>query len=174
MFHLFKFTRLQVLLISSILFASFTYAQEFKAFVFSMRGDVQFLLPGTEQWQPAQRGMSLPVGTRIVTKETGTAVIRLSDGSAIRVSANSNLTLNTLEKSKDGEKVRVQLDDGAIGTLIEKKNKDKVDFRIETPQGTAAARGTFYGVVVKDGKTFVKVEEGEVGLLKQALDGNKK
>ena len=35
---------------------------------------------------------------------------------------------------------------------------------MKTPQGSAAARGTFYGVTVKNGQTFYKVQEGKVGI----------
>jgi hypothetical protein len=41
---------------------------------------------------------------------------------------------------------------------------------VKTPQGVAAARGTFYGVTVKDGQTYVAVKHGKVGV----EDGSKK
>jgi hypothetical protein len=40
-----------------------------------------------------------------------------------------------------------------------------MDFKIKTPSGVAAARGTFYSVVVEKGKGFVQTESGEVQII---------
>ena len=49
-------------------------------------------------------------------------------------------------------------------------NAKFTDFKIQTPQGVAAARGTFYAVSVVHGKTFVSVDPGKVGLMARPLE----
>jgi len=80
-----------------------------------------------------------------------------------------------MEFEKQGEEVktrkaRVNLTSGTVSALLDKRNPKATDFRIETPQGSAAARGTFYGVSVTDGQTFVSVKEGKVGVAEKPKD----
>ena len=56
------------------------------------------------------------------------------------------------------------LSSGTISALLDHRDPEATDFKIETPQGSAAARGTFYGVSVVDDQTFVSVKEGKVGV----------
>ena len=87
----------------------------------------------------------------------------------MRVGPDTQMTINELDFEKAGEKVikrkaLLDLKTGTVSALIENNTPDATDFKIKTPQGIAAARGTFYGVTVVDGKSHVAVEEGKVGI----------
>jgi len=56
----------------------------------------------------------------------------------------------------------LQLTSGVVSALIDPGTPTITDFRIQTPQGAAAARVTFYAVLVYQGKTYVGVKEGRV------------
>jgi hypothetical protein len=56
----------------------------------------------------------------------------------------------------------VQLTSGVVSALIDPRTPTVTDFQIQTPEGVAAARGTFYAVLVYQGKTYVGVKEGKV------------
>ena len=58
--------------------------------------------------------------------------------------------------------VNLQLNSGVISALIKHDTPKVTNFKIQTPQGAAAARGTFYAVLVYNGKTYVGVKEGHV------------
>ena len=59
-------------------------------------------------------------------------------------------------------KARLQLTSGAVSVLVDPSTPKITDFQVQTPAGAAAARGTFYTVVVKDGKTYSSVAEGKI------------
>jgi hypothetical protein len=67
-----------------------------------------------------------------------------------------------LVESKEAPKVLLDLKNGTMGALVKPEVKGKMDFRIKTPSGVAAARGTFYSVAVENGKGYVQTKEGEV------------
>ena len=50
-----------------------------------------------------------------------------------------------------------------VSALIDPSTPKVTDFQVATPEGAAAARGTFFAVLVYHGKTYVGVKEGKVG-----------
>lgn len=142
------------------------FAESGYAVVHRVSGDVSFQRPADEKVYVLERGFELPVGTRIMSGEDGTAVLKITSGTAVRVSQNTELVLNNMQEKSGKQKIRLTLDKGTLGSLIDKSQRENTDFRIETPQGSAAARGTFYAVSVVNGNTYVKVDEGVVELFK--------
>jgi hypothetical protein len=113
-------------------------------------------------------GEILPVGTTVRTGSDGKAVLTVTPGSAINVGANSKLKINALAFAKSGGDVtqreaHIELTSGVVTALVDPSTPKITDFQIQTPQGGASARGTFYAVAVYDGKTYVSVKEGHVG-----------
>jgi hypothetical protein len=141
----------------------------------SVSGKVEFSAPGAKTFQPLKTGQTLPIGSTIKTGADGVAIILTVPGAAVRIGPDSNLTISEMDFEKKGEKVvkrkaLLDLKTGTVSALIEHNTPEATDFKIKTPQGIAAARGTFYGVTVTDGKTHVAVQEGKVGIqeLKEA------
>jgi hypothetical protein len=145
-------------------------AETVKAVVETVKGTVEFAPPGSSSFSPLKQGQELPVGTTIRTGSDGTADIQTTPGSAIQIGNDSNLRINALAFAKSGSTVtqrqaRLQLNNGVVSALIDPSTPKITDFQVQTPEGSAAARGTFYAVMVRHGKTYVSVEQGKVGAL---------
>jgi hypothetical protein len=143
-------------------------AETVQAKVDSITGTVEFAPPGSASFAPLKKGQVLAVGSTIRTGGDGTAVITTTPGSAIQLGNNSNLRLNALAFAKSGDQVtqreaHIQLNNGVVSALIDPSTPKITDFQVQTPEGAAAARGTFYAVVVHNGKTYVSVDQGKVG-----------
>jgi hypothetical protein len=144
------------------------HAEPVKAKVNSIQGAVEFAPPGSGSFSPLKEGQELEVGSTIRTGSDGTADITTTPGSAIHLGNDSNLRLNALAFAKKGSTVtqreaHLQLTSGVVSALIDPSTPKITDFQVQTPEGAAAARGTFYAVMVNNGKTFVSVEKGKVG-----------
>ncbi len=137
------------------------------ATVYSVTGTVEFAGPGSSSYEPLKKGQTLAIGSTIRTGDDGTAVITTTPGSAVQLGNGSILKLNELAFAKsDGKvterKARLQLTSGVVSALIDPSTPQVTDFKIQTPQGAAAARGTCYTVMVYNGKTYVGVKHGRV------------
>jgi hypothetical protein len=147
--------------------AAILRAAPVSARVYSVTGTVEFAAPGSSSFAPLAKGQILAVGSTIRTGDDGVAVIVTTPGSAIQLGKGSLLRLNQLAFAKSGGSVTqrtatLQLTSGVVSALIDPGTPTITDFRIQTPQGAAAARGTFYAVLVYQGKTYVGVKEGRV------------
>jgi len=141
-----------------------------KALVESVHGTVEFAPPGSGAFEPLKKGQELAVGSTIRTGSDGSADIITTPGSAIHLGNDSNLRLNALAFAKSGSTVtqreaHLQLTTGVMSALIDPSTPKITDFQVQTPEGSAAARGTFYAVAVSHGKTYVSVERGKVGAI---------
>jgi len=142
-------------------------AADVSATVFSISGTAQSAAPGTSSFTPLHKGQHLAIGSTVRTGENGTAVLVTTPGSAIQVGNDSEVKLTALAFAKSGGAVtqreaHLQLTSGVVSALIDPHTPKVTDFQIQTPQGVAAARGTFYAVLVYQGKTYVGVKEGKV------------
>jgi hypothetical protein len=144
-------------------------AGNINAQVFSVSGSVEVAPPDSSSYGPLKKGDLLAIGSTIRTGDDGVAVIVTTPGSAIQVGNNSIVKLNKLAFAKSGGDVTqrqavLQLKDGVISALIDPSTPKITDFQVQTPEGAAAARGTFYAVLVYHGKTYVGVKEGKVAV----------
>jgi hypothetical protein len=142
-------------------------AAEIHATVFSVSGEVEGAPPGSSSFSALHKGDRLAVGSVVRTGDDGIAVLVTTPGSAIQVGNDSEIRLSELAFAKEGStvsqrKARLQLTSGVVSALIDPRTPKITDFEIQTPQGVAAARGTFYAVLVLKGKTYVGVKEGKV------------
>jgi hypothetical protein len=145
-------------------------AETVQAQVESVNGTVEFAPAGSGSFSPLKKGQELSVGSTVRTGGDGTADIITTPGSAIHVGNNSNLRLNALAFAKSGgavteRKAHLELTSGVVSALIDPSTPKVTDFQVQTPEGSAAARGTFYAVMVSHGKTYVSVERGKVGAI---------
>lgn len=135
----------------------------------SVQGRVEAAAPGSKEMAPIREGQKLVPGTTIVSSANGEAVILTSPGAAIHVQPSSRLVLQLNEFSSENGKITnrktvVDLQDGTLSALISKNDPKTTRFEVRTPQGVAAARGTFFGVTVQGDEAFVAVKEGKVGV----------
>ena len=88
------------------------------------------------------------MGSTIRTGSDGEADIITTPGSAIHLGPDSNLRINALAFAKSGGAVterqaHLQLNSGVVSALIDPSTPKVTDFQVQTPEGSAAARGTF-------------------------------
>jgi hypothetical protein len=93
------------------------------------------------------------------------------------VGNNSILKINELAFEKSGgvvteRKARLELSSGVVNALVDPSTPKVTDFKIQTPDGALVARGTYYTVIVKDGKTYAKVGEGKVSAIAKPTRGS--
>jgi hypothetical protein len=137
--------------------------------VFSVSGTVEFSGPGSSSYAPLKKGEVLAIGSTVRTGDDGVAVLVTTPGSAIQLGNNSLLRINNLAFAKSGGSVTqrtavLKLTSGVVSALIDPSTPKVTDFEVQTPEGAAAARGTFYAVLVYHGKTYIGVKEGHVGV----------
>ncbi len=116
-------------------------------------------------------GDTVAVGSTIRTGADSRAVIIITPRSAIRVAADSEVVITNVDENASPKDVMIDVKSGGLGALLKPNAADELDFKIRTPSGVAAARGTFYAVVVEDGKGYAQVKEGRVEIIPNA-DGN--
>ncbi len=112
------------------------------------------------------KGDKVPVGATVKTGDRARVVIMMTDASAIRITPNSEVKIAKMnDAGATGQSaVNVDLKSGSVGALIDSSKNREIDFSIQTPHGVATARGTYYAVVVEDGKTYTKVRHGQVSV----------
>jgi hypothetical protein len=174
--------RIQVLLAASISLALFTFAGALKAnpvaaTAFTVTGTAEFAPPESVSFSPLKAGQVLPVGSTVRTGDDGKVVLRTTPGSAVEVGNNSILKINELAFEKSGgvvteRKARLELSSGVVNALVDPSTPKVTDFKIQTPDGALVARGTYYTVIVKDGKTYAKVGEGKVSAIAKPTRGS--
>jgi hypothetical protein len=130
----------------------------------------EFAAPHSASFAPLHPGQVLLIGSTVRTGDGGGAVLVTTPGSAIKIGSDSVLRINDLAFAKSGSavterKARLQLTSGVVSAMIDPSTPKITDFKIQTPQGVAAARGTFYAVIISHGKTYVSVDHGKVGVL---------
>ena len=161
------FARVLALFGAILILVNIATAATIYASVFSVSGNVEFAAPASPNFAALKKGQLLAVGSTVRTGDDGVAVLVTTPGSAIQVGSGSLLKLNELAFARAGGHVTqrvasLQLTSGVVSALIDPSTPRITDFKIQTPQGAAAARGTFYAVLVYHGKTFVGVKEGHV------------
>ena len=114
---------------------------------------------------PVEKGDKVAVGTTIKTGDDSRAVVVITPRSAIRISANSEVVIETVDEEASPKDVLIDLKQGSLGALLKPNAAGELDFKVRTPSGVAAARGTFYSVAVKDGKGYAQVKEGRVEII---------
>ena len=91
--------------------------------------------------------------------------------SAIRVAADSEVFIEEIQDNEAAPKVLLDLKSGSLGALLKPTDGTDMDFKVKTPSGIAAARGTFFAVVIENGKGFAQVKEGKVEIIPEQ-EGN--
>ncbi len=110
-------------------------------------------------------GDTVPIGATVKTGSSSRAVIKTTKHSAVRIAENSQAVMMELVDSDATPKVLIDLKSGSLGALIQPQAQASMDFKIKTPSGIAAARGTMFAVAVEDGNGYVKVDHGKVDVI---------
>ncbi len=127
-------------------------------------GEVKVTPPGGAE-APLVAGDTVATGSTVKTGAGARAVIVMTPRSAIRIGENSEVLIEEVLETANPPKVTVDVKNGSLGALLKPGTGAIMDFKIKTPSGIAAARGTYYAVVVENGKGFAQVKEGKVEIV---------
>jgi len=128
------------------------------AVVEEIKGKVELKAPGGS-WQSAERGMELGKGTTISTGFNSEAEIAIG-GSILKVSALTRMDLEELIEREGTIDTSLNLKVGKVKADVRSTEGMRNNFRVRSPQSTAAVRGTIFEY---DGYTLT-VEQGSVAL----------
>ena len=131
-------------------------------------GDVKVITAEGGSAEAIEKGDKVPVGATVLTGPESRAVIVITPRSAIRIAENSEVLIETVDEAASPADVTINLKEGSLGALLKPNAATELDFKVRTPSGVAAARGTFYSVAVKDGKGYAQVKEGRVEIIPDA------
>lgn len=129
--------------------------------VLSSHGDVKYKSKAMD-WHTHGKKVFLYEGDYIKTGK-GNVSLKFSDGSIVKVKPNSELELSVLQLGgKRIGAIKLNLKKGSIKSVIKKRKQDS--FKIDTPVGVAAVRGTDFRVRLMDGNStmFNETLHGEV------------
>lgn len=157
--NILKYTSI-MLLLGLFCFAE-SYASRDVALVLKVSGKAE-IKSGSSDWTTLKRGTRLNGGDEIRTgDETLVAIVFTDDKSMLKVRSQSQVTIHG-DRSESGIKKRINM---GIGQLWANVTKGGAGFRIETPTGVAAVKGTeFYVNLGLDGLMEVIGVEGLVQL----------
>jgi len=162
-------TTCRVLLVLGLILisAATLHAAPVNAIVASVSGTAEAAGPGSSSYAALKKGQTLAIGSTVRTGDDGVAVLVTTPGCAVQLGNNSVLKITELAFAKSGSDVtqrtaNLELKSGVVSALVNHDTPKITNFKIQTPQGAAAARGTFYAVLVYHGKTYVGVKEGRV------------
>ncbi|MFC6666586.1 FecR domain-containing protein [Deinococcus radiopugnans] len=130
------------------------------ATVEAVRGPVRLLERGNTRL--AGLGDDLTAGTALNTGADAWAEIGFSGGGYLRLNAQSELKVLSIERTSAGREVLLKLEKGTAWNVVE---KGQGGYRIDTPVVSTAVRGTVFRV---DASGLVKVFDGQVALPGQA------
>ena len=133
------------------------------ATVSAASGQGHVRLAGTGQTLPLEAGTQLRAGDEVVT-QSGSATLRLADGSLVRVHSNTRLILNRLTQYGRSGMVdtRLRLERGQVSTEVKPLVEGGARFEIETPSAVAAVRGTRFSLESHLGISRLRVTQGMV------------
>jgi hypothetical protein len=132
-----------------------------------VQGDARVLLPGAADPVVLQTGQDLPEGARVQVPADGFINVRLSDGTMIRVQADSDVRLQQLRRrgrAGDAQSV-LELQRGSVESTVPPSQGGARRFEIRTPMASTSVRGTRFAVQLQgDGRTLAAVTEGTVAV----------
>ena len=98
----------------------------------------------------------------VKTMEGSEAEITISDGNVVKITEDSEVTLNNWQIREESH-TDIGILFGSIKLFIKRFSREKDDFSINTATITAGVRGTEFDVSLReDGEVLINVEEGSV------------
>lgn len=118
-----------------------------------------------------QSGDEIYVGDEIRTNENGFASIEFSSGSIINVQPNSHISIVDLSCKKTDASCIIELyaEKGEIQSRVNHRPNQPVEFKIETPSGAAAVRGTVFDVGASTLRSITGVTRGKVDMSAEGI-----
>jgi hypothetical protein len=132
-----------------------------------VHGPVTAQARGTSASAPVAQGARLEEGTDLQTGPDAFVSVRLTDGTVVRVQAQSELQLRQLRRRGRAGSVQsvLEMHGGVVEATVPPGKESLRHFEIRTPQAVTSVRGTRFGVALSDaGQTFASVLDGSVAV----------
>jgi hypothetical protein len=112
---------------------------------------------------PLTPGMELRAGDRIITGKDSRALIRLSEGSVVKLGENGTLRIEEMKPSKDVFRAALQVLQGAFRFTTDAVSKEKKrEVSVAVDQVTIGIRGTDFWGASRPGRQIVCLIEGAI------------
>lgn len=116
-----------------------------------------------DAWATATLNQCLNAGDKVRTLEDGKLALKYGDAAQMRLNASSTLVIAQQEGSQNPDEIDLNM--GELYTELDKEKQPDSKFRVVTPAGVMAVRGTKFNVAIDaEGKSKVNVLEGIVGV----------
>jgi hypothetical protein len=145
---------------------TFIFADSVPLKIYSVEGKSGYTPPDSDKWAPAQTDETVKTGGTIKTWQDGKVAVALGSEGAICVRNSTIVKLGEIKTDPTGRQGAFDIVNGDI-LLSLNPTTNPSDFKIKTPQGVAAARGTTYsagihGVTVLEGTVTFTGKDGGV------------
>lgn len=125
-----------------------------------VRGPVTVKLPNGRSAR-ARNGMIIPTGSSVRTTSGSSAAVFIGGVNSARLTENSTAKFNN--RYSDGlQKTTVDLSRGTVFSKVGRQSGTRQDFKVRTPVGIAAAKGTDYATMYRSNNMYVFVVAGRV------------
>ena len=146
----------------SFYFSTFAYSQNFSGELGEIKGTVEILKIGEEEWTPVVSEMPVQLKDRLKSAENSSCNLELDDGSVIFIGENSEASVEMIELTAESHNSKISLWFGKIIANISKSKNTKME--VHSPTAIVAVRGTEFAVETNKDMTDVGVFDGEVGV----------
>ncbi|MBL8056197.1 MAG: FecR domain-containing protein [Anaerolineales bacterium] len=119
-----------------------TSTPERSAVLRELDGQAEMRVDAAAEWAPTSAGLILNVGNQLRTAADSRAYIHLTEGSKIRLTPETAVTLNLFNPFKDSLLTSLALDHGQVYVLLTPSSA----LDVETPVGLATARASYMSV----------------------------
>ncbi|GHD51075.1 FecR protein [Marinobacter persicus] len=129
----------------------------------SVSGNVSHISGVTGSRRPLTEGAMIRVGDELLSG-SGSAAIQLADGTELRLSPDSRLMFNRLDRqaSSKATDTRLRLHRGELHSRVTPVKENGGRFEIETPSSIAAVKGTVFALQADNNGSRIQVTEGSV------------
>ncbi len=111
--------------------------------VLEVKGGVESKIPGKDKrWAKLEKGATLQKGTMIQTGIKSHALLQFGESTKVLVRPSTFVVINEAYLEKNALRGDVRVDVGSVHVDAEREKDPNLEFKVTTPQGTAAVRGT--------------------------------
>ena len=116
-----------------------------QALIREVTGTVEIMLPGSNEWESAEQGRTVPAETVISTGFRSIAVVVLG-GAVLTVRPVTRISLAELSRMEGVDTIQMNLQSGRVRVDVQAPAGSRTDFTIQTPSAVASVRGTVFEI----------------------------
>lgn len=121
--------------------------QELDVTVLEVKGGVETKVPGKDKkWAKLEKGVTLQKGAMVQTGIKSHVLLQFGESTKVLVRPSTFAVINEAYLERNALRGDVRVDVGSVHVDAERGKDPNLEFKVTTPQGTAAVRGTRLGV----------------------------